>query len=489
MTSEHTYSPSDIVALDALELSSAIRERRVSCREVMSAYLAHIERINPKVNAIVALQNGDDLLRQADERDRQLAAGEYLGWMHGMPHAVKDLAMTRGIPTTYGSLLFKDFVPDTDDFFVERIRKQGAIIIGKTNAPEFALGSNSYNSVYGMTYNAYDQGYIAGGSSGGAGVALALKLVPVADGSDMMGSLRNPAAYNNVYGFRPSAGVVPTGPGSELFLNNLMTNGAMGRTVADVAALMGTIAGYEQRAPTSAPLAATDYNRSLERDFKGTRIGWLGDLHGYLPMEAGVMDVCRDTFKAFETIGCSVAEVSKAELDFDPARLWKPWLVHRNSLVAGAWGEAYKDPAKRALMKPELIWEIEGGLKWTLGDLTHASAERTAWYEAFHKLFEHYDYLLMPTAQMFPFSAEQHWATAVAGKSMDTYHRWMEIAISVPLAGAPAISVPAGFSQKGLPMGVQIIGKRFDDFEVLQLAHAYEAATHLERKLPALLQP
>ncbi|KAF1048819.1 MAG: Acylamidase [Herbaspirillum frisingense] len=488
MTSQSRYTPPDIVALDALALSAAIRRRQVSCREVMTAYLGHIERINPKVNAIVALQDGDALLEQADEKDVQLAAGQYQGWMHGMPHAVKDLALTRGIRTTFGSPLFKDNVPQADDIFVERIRRQGAILIGKTNTPEFGLGSNSYNPVYGMTLNAWDQSRIAGGSSGGAAVALALQLVPVADGSDMMGSLRNPAAYNNVYGFRPSAGAVPSGPGPELYLGALSTNGPMGRNVSDLAMLMSTQAGYDARAPMSAGPDAARYAQPLQRDFKGTRIGWLGDLHGYLPMEDGVMEVCRASFGAFQGLGCSIDEVSRAELDFAPERLWQSWLVHRQSLLAGTWGDAYADPARRALMKPEFVWEVEHGLKWSARDFYRASVERSAWYKALDQLLARYDYLLMPTAQVFPFSAQEHWPKAIAGKPMDTYHRWMEAVIPASLAGAPAISVPVGFGPQGLPMGVQIIGRRFADVEVLQLAYAYEQATHWERRRPALLQ-
>ena len=488
MTSSSSYRPSDIVALDALALSAAIRAKQVSCREVMAAYLSHIEHINPKVNAIVALQDGDDLLRQADEKDAQLAAGHYQGWMHGMPHAIKDLALTRGIRTTFGSPLFKDNIPQTDDVFVERIRQQGSILIGKTNTPEFGLGSNSYNPVYGTTLNAYDPSRIGGGSSGGAAVALALQMVPVADGSDMMGSLRNPAAFNNVYGFRPSSGLVPSGPGPELYLGSLSTNGPMGRNVSDLAMLMATQAGYDARTPSTVPQDAARFAQPLQRDFNGTRIGWLGDLHGYLAMEEGVMEVCRSSFGAFESLGCSVAEVSKAELNFAPERMWQSWLIHRQSLLAGTWGDAYADPARRALMKPEFQWEVENGLKWSARDFYRASVERSAWYKAITALLDRYDYLLLPTAQMFPFSAQEHWPKSIAGKSMDTYHRWMEVVIPASLAGTPAISVPAGFGKQGLPMGVQIIGKRFADLEVLQLAYAYEQATHWERKRPALLQ-
>ncbi len=241
----------EIVALDALPLSAAIRRRELSCREVMQAYLAQIERFNPRVNAIVSLQAESRLLAQADERDRQLARGEWLGWMHGMPQAIKDLAATSGIPTTLGSPLFAGQVPEHDAIVVERVKSSGAIVIGKTNVPEFGLGSQTYNPLFGTTRNAYDPARIAGGSSGGAAVALALRMLPVADGSDMMGSLRNPAAYNNVYGFRPSQGRVPHGPQAELFVQQLATEGPMGRSVADLARLLATQAGYDPRCPLS----------------------------------------------------------------------------------------------------------------------------------------------------------------------------------------------------------------------------------------------
>jgi len=239
----------EITSMHAVDLFRVIRSKQVSCREVMEAFLARIDRLNPKVNAIVSLQDRDGLLRQADERDRQIAGGEYLGWMHGFPQAPKDLALTAGIPITLGSPILKDNVPFQDAIIVERVKRNGAIIIGKTNTPEFGLGSQTYNAVFGTTLNAYDQTKTAGGSSGGAAVALALRMLPVADGSDMMGSLRNPAAYNNIFGFRPSFGRVPYGPTNEIFYQQLGTEGPMGRTVTDLAMLLSVQAGFDSRAP------------------------------------------------------------------------------------------------------------------------------------------------------------------------------------------------------------------------------------------------
>lgn len=477
-------SPPELVLLDAVALSKRIHSKQVSCREVMTAYLDHIERLNPKVNAIVSLQDREDLLKQADLRDAQLSRGESLGWMHGLPHAVKDLAATRGIRTTWGSPL-TDTVPDEDEIFVERLRKSGAILIGKTNAPEFGFGSQTYNGVFGTTLNAYDQTKTAGGSSGGAAVSLALRMVPVADGSDMMGSLRNPAAFNNVIGFRPSFGRVPSGPDPELYLGQLSTDGPMGRSVADVAMLLSIMAGHDPRAPLSLDEDPRVFTLPLAREFKGTRLGWLGDLGGHLPIEAGILELGRGSFKAFESIGCAVED---AALGYPPERLWDTWLTLRHWLTASGMAELYNDPTRRARLKPEIQWEIEGGLKLTAQQVHAASKARSDWYRALAKLFEKYDYLLLPTAQVFPFDATVHWPKAIGGVAMDTYHRWMEVVIPGSLSGGPIIDLPVGFSPSGLPMGLQIIGRHLADFAVLQLAYAYEQATHWVRdRLPRLL--
>ncbi|MDQ2695559.1 MAG: amidase, partial [Pseudomonadota bacterium] len=296
----------DLVLLSARDLARTIRSRQVSCVEVMQAFLDHIDRFNPQVNAIVSLQDRDGLVRQATERDRQLARGQWLGWMHGFPQAPKDLALTAGIPTTWGSPLFRDFVPQADAIIVGRARRSGAILIGKTNVPEFGLGSQTYNPVFGPTGNAYDPARTAGGSSGGAAAALALRMLPVADGSDMMGSLRNPAAYNNVIGFRPSFGRVPYGPTLEGFVQQLGYEGPMGRTVTDVALLLSVQAGYDERSPLSIHQDPARFAEPLRRDVSGARLAWLGDLGGYLPMEPGILELCQNAFRVFESIGCAV---------------------------------------------------------------------------------------------------------------------------------------------------------------------------------------
>lgn len=468
-----------ITAMDAVDLSRAIREKQVSCREVMEAFLDRIDRLNPEVNAIVSLQDREGLLRQADERDRQLARGEYLGWMHGFPQAPKDLALTAGIPTTLGSPILKDNIPLQDAFIVERARRSGAIVIGKTNTSEFGLGSQTYNEVFGTTLNAFDRTKTAGGSSGGAAVALALHMLPVADGSDMMGSLRNPAAYNDIFGFRPSFGRVPYGPTLDVFYQQLATEGPMARNVTDLAMLLSVQAGFDSRAPLSLREDPDVFTRPLERDFKGVRVAWMGDVGGHLAMEPGVLELCGGALKTFASIGCIVEEALPA---FSPERLWETWLTLRGFLIAGIAGPFYRVPEWRALMKPEAVWEVENGLDIRGDAVYRATVDRSAWYLALDTLFRKYECLLLPSAQVFPFDAGVHWPKEIAGRTMDTYHRWMEVVIGPSLAGLPTIGVPAGFNGAGLPMGLQVIGKPGADLAVLQLAFAYEQSMDRGRR-------
>jgi len=472
----------EIVALSAQQLSSAIKARQLSCVEVMESYLQQIDRLNGTFNAIVARADSDQLVQQAMTADKELAAGRYRGWMHGFPHAVKDLADAKGFVTSKGSPLYTDNLASVDSLHIARIREAGAIFVGKTNTPEFGLGSQSYNTVFGATLNAWDAFSTAGGSSGGAAVALALRMVPVADGSDMMGSLRNPAGFNNVIGFRPSPGRVPFAP---MFLEQLPTNGPMARNVSDTAQLMATMAGPAAQFPNTVPGDSAEFSAPLARDWQGTRLGWLGDFDGYLPMEAGVLSLCERALGHFQTLG---AEVEPATLNYSMAELWQTWLTFRHWIVRSTQAANYADPARRALMKPEAIWEVEGGLALTAEEVFNASLARAKFYAAMVKAFERYDFLVLPTAQIFPFDASMHWPKEIAGRSMDTYHRWMEVVIPGTLSGCPVLNVPAGFGRDGLPMGLQIIGPRYADFATLQLGYAYEQAAryNLDQHSPAL---
>src|ERR1700722_1803684 len=435
----------ELLQKSAIELSQAISSKAVSCREVMATYLDHIERINPKVNAIVSLQDRDGLLQNAQERDAQLSRGEYLGWMHGFPHAIKDLSSTKGIRTTRGSPLV-DGIPTEDSILAERIKSRGAILIGKTNTPEFGLGSQTYNSVYGATRNAYDQSRTSGGSSGGAAVSLALRMLPVADGSDYGGSLRNPAGWNNVFGFRTSYGRVPA-DGRDAWLPSMGVVGPMARNVSDLAMLLAVQAGYDARVPLSMGGDGAIFQGRLEKDFKGKRIAWAGDFKGYLPYEAGVLDVCKGALKTFESMGCVVEE---AYPDYSIDAVWRAWLRLRAWQSGGGLLAYYNDPAKRALLKPEAVFEVESGLKLTAFEITAASVVRTEWYHAVRRFFEKYDFFIIPTAQLFPFDVNTHWPQEVAGKKMETYHEWMKGVLPITMSGGRTLAVPRGFWEQGL---------------------------------------
>lgn len=469
----------------AIDLSRAIHLKQVSCQEVMQFTLERIARLNPVSNAIVSLQDPELLLAQARERDAQLARGESMGWMHGMPQAIKDLANAQGLRTTLGSPLMKDFVAPEDGLMVQRMKAAGAIVIGKTNTPEFGLGSHTFNEVFGPTRNAWNPNKTAGGSSGGAAVALAQRLLPVADGSDFMGSLRNPAGWNHVFGLRPSQGRVPMSPAQDVFIAQLPTEGPMARHVADLAMLLSVQAGAHPASPLSLTEDPAVFAGSLASNPKGVRMGWLGNLQGYLPMEDGILDVCQSALNSFSGMGCTLDE---ARLGMPPEEIWRAWLVWRQALVGPRIAPFLINPANRDQIKPEALWEYDQSLTLTGTQLMSASASRTRFYQSMLALFEKFDVLAIPVAQVWPFDVNLRWPETVAGKSMDTYHRWMEVVIYATFAGLPSISVPAGFGENGLPMGLALIGKPQGDLALLKLAHAYEMANQdmINRRPPGV---
>ena len=476
---------SDIVMMDARTLAAAIAARKLSCAEVMTAYLDHIERFNPQVNAIVALQERGDLMRQAHERDAQLARGESAGPLHGLPHAVKDILAVKGIPMTYGSPIFRDFVPVADSLPVERMRAAGAIFVGKTNMPEFALGSHTVNPVYGATRNAYDLNKSAGGSSGGAAVGLALRMLPLADGTDYGGSLRNPAGWNNVLGFRTSAGLVPM-TGEDVWSPSISVTGPMARSAADLALLLSVMAGHDPRSPQSLPGSGARFRESLDGDFKGARIGWLGDLSGWAPYEPGVLEVCQRALTTFESLGARVEAVTPAA---SPEQAWKAFIKIRQWQQGPNFQIHYNNPARRALLKPEAIWEAEESMKLSAFEVANASAARTRWSNAVQHLFADHDFLAMPTAQIFAFDIAEDWPHQIAGQAMQTYHEWMKAVCLISLTGCPSLAVPAGFDGRGLAMGLQIIAPIHREMDCLKLAHAYESAKNWTADvLPPLLR-
>ena len=474
-----------IVELPATELSRAIQARELSCVEVLDAYAAQIDALNPVVNALVAPVERDRLQARARALDALLARGESLGPLHGFPQAPKDIMPVAGMVTTKGSPIFAGQVTHTDAVVFERMRAGGALFVARTNSPEFGLGGHTYNPVYGTTRNAFDPSRSAGGSSGGAGVAVALRMLPVADGSDMMGSLRTPAAFNHVYGLRTSVGCVPHGPTEELFFQQFSVAGPMARDIPDLALLLSVQAGFDARLPlTRRAEGAKDWGSLLERDVKGLRIGWLGDLGGHLPAEPGLLDTCRAALGHFRTMGCTVEEVVP---DFDFERLWRAWIDLRSFSVAGANAALYRDPQRRALLKPEAVWEIERGLALPAMAVYDAARVRSAWYETLRRLFETHDFLVLPAAQVFPFDAALDWPHAVGGRAMDTYHRWMQAVVPATMAGLPALAVPAGLGPQGLPAGLQILGPVQADLAVLQIGHAYDQAGAYSRVRSPLL--
>lgn len=467
-----------LIELSASELSRRIAAREVSPVEVMAAHLDRIEAVNGAVNAVVSLRDRDALMAEA----RAAEARAPQGWLHGLPCAVKDLVATKGLRTTWGSPLFADFVPAADDLLAARLRAAGAIFIGKTNTPEWGHGSHSFNPVHGVTRNPYDLGRSAGGSSGGATAALAARMVPVADGSDMMGSLRNPAAFCNVYGFRPTWGLVPGDALGDTFLATMATEGPMGRNVEDVARLLEVMAGENPEVPFGR--ASEPFADRLAADLRGKRIGWLGDWGGAYPSEPGILELCEAGLRVLEDQGAIVEPVPPP---FPAEKLWQAWITLRAMLNAGAKGATYADPAKRALLKPETQWEIAQGQNLSAQAVYRASEVRSRWYARAAKLFRQYDALVMPSAQVWPFPADWRWPEAINGKAMDTYHRWMEVVVPVSLIGLPALAVPCGFGPQGLPMGMQIIGPTGADAQVLAIGQQYHRATDWPRRRPPAL--
>ena len=476
--------PSNIVDFSASQLSAAIRQGQVSCVEVMQAYLRHIHRYNPVYNAIVSMANDDVLVSLAGGADQALARGEYWGWMHGIPHAVKDLANVEGFPTSQGSPVYAGRIAQEDGFMIGRIRSRGAIFIGKTNAPEFGMGSQTYNAVFGATGSAYDPALTAGGSSGGAASGLGTHMLPVADGGDLMGSLRNPGAFNNVIGFRPSQGRVPGGGGGDLFYQQMGTGGPMGRNTEDTIRLLHSIAGHDPGQPLSLKDEIPPFDEFRAPDLQGLKIGWMGSYEGYLNLEPGILELCEAGLAGLTNAG-AIVEPFRPQYDMD--RLWRTWLILRHWTRHGM-RNLYDDPDTRRLLKPEAVWEIEGSFDTSAADIYEAGIARADWFRALAAAFDEYDFLTLPTAQVFPFPKEIHWPESINGVEMDTYHRWMEVVIGGTLAGIPVVNVPVGFDGRGRPMGMQLMGPFGEDRSVLELALAYERVTdHLDRR-PELVE-
>ncbi len=467
---------SDICFLSATELSRRIRTREISAREVMETHLAQIERVNPKVNAIVTLVP-EQALDMADAADKALARGDEVGPLHGLPVAHKDLVPTKGIRTTLGSPIFKDNVPDEDGLIVQRLKNAGAITIGKTNTPEMGAGSQTYNEVFGETLNPYDTTKTCGGSSGGAAVSLACGMQPIADGSDTGGSLRNPANFCNVVGFRVSPGRVPAWPNRTGWVPTSV-QGPMARTVQDAALMLSAIAGPDSRVPISIPEAGSRFLEPLDRDFTDVRIGWSRDLGG-LPVDSRVTAVIDSQRKAFESLGCITVD---GEPDFtDADEVFKIWRGWGREMTGSEMLKAHRDQ-----MKETLIWDIEQGVNLTGPQVGWAELKRMEIFQRVRTFMETHEFLICPVSQVPPFDVKERYITEINGEKMDTFIDWMKSCYYITITGHPAISVPCGFTPEGLPIGVQIVGRYRDDFGVLQLAHAFEQATGTWKQRPGV---
>jgi len=467
---------SEICFLSAIEMAGLIRRKKLSAREVMTAHLNQIERVNPRVNAIVTLVL-DQAAENARKADDAQARGGTLGPLHGLPVAHKDLIETAGIRTTFGSPIYKDNVPTVDAILVERIKRAGAITVGKTNTPEFGAGSQTFNTVFGATKNPYDLTKTCGGSSGGAAVSLACGMVPLADGTDHAASLRNPAAFCSVIGFRTAPGRVPQVANGNLW-STLSVAGPMGRTVADVALLLSVMAGPDPRSPISISEPGSKFAGRLDRNFKGVRVAWFRNLGG-VPFDRRILEAVHAQRKTFESLGCVVVE---AEPDFSGAD------EAYNTLRAWGYAANYSELVRthRDQVKDTIQWEVERGSKLTVADLARAEMLHGQAWNRMRVFMEKYEYFILPSTQVPPFSLDQPYITDIEGVKMNSYIEWMKCCYLITLVESPSISMPCGYTPEGLPVGLQIVGRHRDELGVLQLAQAFEQATRSTWRRPTV---
>ena len=468
--------PNDLCELSATELLRLMRSNEVSAREVTAAHLARIERLNPRLNAIVTL-DAVGALAAAQRADEAHARGDALGLLHGLPVAHKDLFLTRGLRTTFGSPIFAQFIPEQDSLVVERQRRAGAITVGKTNTPEFGAGSQTFNTVFGATRNPYDPSKTCGGSSGGAAVALATGMVALADGSDLGGSLRNPANFCNVVGLRPSIGRVPQWPSQDAW-GTLAVSGPMARTVEDVALYLRALAGPDARDPISIAQDGDVFDASLERDFTGTRVAWTADLGG-LPVEPAVTAVLDSQRGVWTDLGCDVEEAAPDLSDADDVFQ----TLRAVAFVNGFDALLDQHPTS---FKESIVWNVQLGRALTGAQVGIATLQRAQIFARMHTFMETYEFLIAPVNQVTPFSIDREYPSEINGVRMRNYLDWMRSCCAITVTGHPAISVPCGFTPDGLPVGVQIVGRYRDELGLLQFAHAFERRTRTGERRPPL---
>jgi len=461
--------------MGAMALAELLRAKQLSAVEVMKAHLKQIGRVNPKVNAIVTLVDEKKLLAQAQAADDALTKGTWLGPLHGLPIGVKDLHATKGIRTTYGSPLLKDDIPNADCLLVEREKKAGGIVLGKTNVPEFGLGSQTFNTVFGATRNPFDLSKTCGGSTGGGAVAAACGMVPLADGSDLGGSLRNPPNFCGVVGLRPSPGRVPNPP-ADLAWQPFSVEGPVARNVKDCAFFLSVLAGPDERIPISIEQPGSAFAQRLDgRNFKDVRVAMFRDMG--LPWNPEVKETIRAQGKVFESLGCVVEE---AEPDFRDAN--ECFLAWRHWMMEAKFGDLLA--TKGDQLNEYVHWHVEEGRKLTGPYLSRVEIKRSALYQRVREFMDRYEFFVLPVNQVLPFDVTQHYPAEIDGVKLENYLAWMKSAYYISAVGNPAASVPCAFSKGGLPIGIQIVGRHHDDWGVLQMAHAFEQAKNLEKRRP-----
>ena len=459
----------DLLLDDAVGIRGRLGVGDVSARELLEVHLRQIERLDPTLHAFVTV-DAEAARDTADRIDRAWVRGDDVGELAGLPIGIKDIHPTRGLRTTYGSLLHQDDVPEVDALVVERLRSAGGVIIGKTNTPEFAAGSQTYNRIVGATLNPYDHSRTCGGSSGGSAVAVATGMVALADGSDLGGSLRNPASFCNVVGFRPSPGRVPRWPSADAW-DSLAVQGPIAHSVRDVALMMSVLAGPDPRSPIGLQDPGSMFLKPLKSDLAGARVAVSVDLGGY-PVDRDVREVVARAGEVMEREPGAVVEHATPDLrDADAI-----FTTLRAARFAASYAHLLDDE-RRQVLNDDVIWNIEEGLALDPLAVLRAERERTELYHRVRSFFEAYDYLLAPTSQVPPFPANERYPSSIEGHEMPTYISWMATCYAITVTSLPAISVPGGFSPTGLPIGVQLVSGPRADFELLGAAAAFEAAT------------
>jgi len=472
-------SPEDLCFTPALELRDMIRRKLVSPVEVVQTFLGRIEKVNPKINAYCTLVP-EMALESARKAESEIMRGGEIGLLTGLPVAIKDLNLTAGLRTTFGSKLYENFVPDVDALLVERLKKAGAVIMGKTNTPEFGAGASTFNKVFGITRNPWDTAFTVGGSSGGAAAAVAAGILPLAQGGDLGGSLRAPASFCGVVGLRPSPGRVPSYP-NELNWDDLNVQGPIARTVGDTALLLEAMSGADSRSPVSLSSEQGEFLRAVkDPEIKNLRFAWSDNLN-LIPVDKEILEIARPAIDVFRGLGCQVVEETP---DFSGVK--EVALILRGLRFVALYQDQMDDPEFQRWVNPLVTGNIEQGLKFSIRDVARAHRQRSEIWDRLRQFFDKYDFLLTPTMPIPPFPAEAQYPTEIGGRPMEHYLDWLWLTYAISVTGSPAVSVPCGWTEKGLPVGLQIIAPHRAEAALLRAAAAYETAAPWADKRPPI---